>query len=838
MQCYFCMDLTKQMHNIQYIIFSILNCLKAKTKILLLLMFLSSIAHSQGKKILNITKADKAPKIDAFPNDDVWQNAEEAKDFIQFRPAMGLKEKEHQKSIVKMSYDDNAVYFLAYLHDKPEDILKQFTIRDDFGSADFFLIAVNPNNDAQNDTEFVVFSSGTQADAIASPTSGEDFGWNAVWESAVRIVDDGWIVEIKIPYAALRFSNQEVQTWGINFHRRIRKDNSQYSWNPIDMTKGNIGLYHGEIHGIKNISPPTRLSFYPFTSGLSRRFDGKTSTDISIGMDVKYGLSENFTLDATLIPDFSQVGFDNVELNLGPFEQQFSEQRQFFTEGIDLFSKGNLFYSRRIGNKPSHYPEIDDANEELTEFPNSVKVLNAIKVSGRTKKGLGVGIFNAITKKTEATIENYNTNETRKEVVEPLSNYNILVVDKQFNKNSSVSLINTNVTRSGHFRDANVTAGLFNITNKANKLSIEGGIKMSNISDFDFNETGFSGELELNEIEGKHRYGVEYRFSDDKFDINDMGIQRRNNYTNASAYYMYRIFEPTKRLNNFHFRSWVNYRSLFKPGTYTGNEIGINVMATNKKLLTYGVHIEGNVGKQYDYWEPRTEGRYFTYKNEFSTRGFISTNYNKKFSLNARGGFFTLFDPDRDVFYTFIDISPRIRFNDKFSLRYSIDYNKGKGGRGYVTTLDDNIIFGQRKQQTIENSISANYNFDSFHALNLTFRNYWSTVTYKDDLFVLNEDGSLDSGLGYNVGNIDYNPNVNFNTWNLDFRYTWQFAPGSLLSALYRNSLFNYDEASEETYVNSLNILFDQPIEHIFSLRLVYYIDYNNIKSILKKKNT
>ena len=89
-------------------------------------------------------------------------------------------------------------------------------------------------------------------------------------------------------------------------------------------------MYHGELTGIENIKPPTRLSFYPFASSVIKRFDGETTDDYSLGLDVKYGITENFTLDATLIPDFSQAGFDNVRLNLGPFEQQFSEQRQFF----------------------------------------------------------------------------------------------------------------------------------------------------------------------------------------------------------------------------------------------------------------------------------------------------------------------------------------------------------------------------------------------------------------------------------------------------------------------------------------------------------------------------
>ena len=192
-----------------------------KHSAIILLLFVCSIVLAQEKKSLIIKRVDNAPKIDGVLDDEAWVNAYEAKDFTQFRPEMGVKELAHQKTIVKMVYNDNAIFISAYLHDKPEDIMKQFTSRDNFGQADFFLVAINPNNDAQNDTELVVFSSGTQADAVASPSSGEDFGWNAVWDSAVKIVEDGWIVEMKIPYSVLRFSNKEVQTWGNSVPQKV-----------------------------------------------------------------------------------------------------------------------------------------------------------------------------------------------------------------------------------------------------------------------------------------------------------------------------------------------------------------------------------------------------------------------------------------------------------------------------------------------------------------------------------------------------------------------------------------------------------------------------------------
>jgi len=320
---------------------------------LLVFSFCYIITFAQEKKTLNITRTTSAPKIDGILDDESWKNVEEAKDFIQFDPEMGVKETHETRTVVKITYDDDAIYVGAYLYDNPKDIMRQLTRRDDFGQSDFFGFILNPNNDGQNNTEFFVFSSGVQADAIESPGIGEDFGWNAVWESAVKIVDDGWIVEMKIPYRTLRFSNQEVPTWGLQIHRHYRRNRSQFTWNPIDITKGNVGIYNGQLKGLTNLDPPTRLTFYPFVSGIVNTYDGDTETQFNAGMDLKYGITENFTLDATLIPDFSQAGFDRVELNLGPFEQTFSEQRQFFTEGVDLFTKGDLFFSRRVGNEPS-----------------------------------------------------------------------------------------------------------------------------------------------------------------------------------------------------------------------------------------------------------------------------------------------------------------------------------------------------------------------------------------------------------------------------------------------------------------------------------------------------
>jgi len=791
---------------------------------------------AQEKKSLQITRTETSPKIDGILDEAIWATAEEAVEFTQFRPDVGVKDTEANKTVVKMTYGDQALYVAAYLYDDPSLIMKQLSSRDNFGQADFFGFVINPNNDAQNDTEFFVFASGTQADAIANPNIGEDFGWNAVWDSAVKINDDGWVVEMKIPYRCLRFDNNNLETWGVQFHRRFRRDESQYTWNPIDITKGNIGLYHGEIKGLANLEPPVRLAFYPFVSTVQRSFDGDHESNFNAGLDVKYGITENFTLDATLIPDFSQARFDNVTLNLGPFEQTFSEQRQFFTEGVDLFNKGNLFFSRRVGGAPSTSANVGE-NEELIDSPQTVKVLNAVKVSGRTKKGLGLGVFNSITESTNATIRNVLTGDTRQVEIEPFTNYNILVADQQFNGNSSIGLINTNVFRTGSFRDANVTGIVANISNKRNTYNIRGDIKMSNVNDGGETKTGYSSFIFVRKAHGNLRYSFDHRYADTKYDINDIGLQFRNNFNNFGVDASYRIFEPTEKWNRYAIGTYVNYTRLADPSTFTGFGFGFWANGTTKKLLSIGANLNLRPGRQFDYFEPRREGSFFVTKNSVNTNGWFNTNSNKRLSLNAYSGIETFIDEERDYVNYWIGFRPRFRVNDKFSLSYGFDREYYTGDRGYTTQVDDDVIFGDRKRVEIEHTFNTSYNFNPYNTLALTLRNYWGTVEYDNQLFSLQEDGSVTTSTGYTKENIPNNPDINFSTWNFDLSYSWQFAPGSFITALYRNQLFNFDNAARDSYLDSIGTLFDQPITHVFSVKVQYFLDYNQIPALFKGKN-
>jgi hypothetical protein len=385
--------------------------------ILLFFAIISTFDSYGQRKNLQAKSISENISIDGKLNEAIWNTAPVATDFLMLEPDNGRPISPNKKTDVRILYNNDAIYVAAILYDdEPQKILKELTQRDNFGTADHFGIFINGFNDGQQDFRFFVSSSGVQMDCLATE-GGEDYSWDAIWDSEVSITEYGWVVEMKIPYAALRFSNDEKQTWGLNFYREIKRDRQKYTWNLIDMKIGAALPQTGQLEGIENIKPPTRLFFIPYSSFYVENNKEGTDNKFKAGMDIKYGINDSFTLDAILVPDFGQTKYDNVVLNLGPFEQQFNENRPFFTEGTDLFNKGNLLYSRRIGGSPSTYLYSSDENV-IASNPSTVNLINAIKISGRTSSGLGIGVLNAVTEKTYGTLRNAQTNETTRVVVE------------------------------------------------------------------------------------------------------------------------------------------------------------------------------------------------------------------------------------------------------------------------------------------------------------------------------------------------------------------------------------------------------------------------------------
>lgn len=811
-----------------------------KTLIFVLTFFVafSSIAQENiSKKEYTASKISTPPKIDGLLDDPIWKELPVLGDFVMMNPEDGTPERTTHKTTAQIAYDDDAVYVAIKMYDnEPNRILRQFSQRDNLNAQfDWIGVIFNTYNNDVNETKFLVSSSGTLADAT-SQNGRDDWSWSTVYQAEISFDSGGWNAEFKIPYAALRFPDQPNQLWGLQFFRRIQHLNETYSWNYVNRNKGYESQYVGVLKGIKDISPPTRLSFYPFTAVNQEFFDGDNETTFSAGMDVKYGISDSFTLDATLIPDFGQAKFDDVSLNLGPFEQIFSENRQFFTEGTEIFNKGNLFYSRRIGGRAIGYNDVEDhldADEIIIDNPDNVKLLNSIKLSGRTKDGLGIGFFNSITQKTEAVLKDTLTNTNRKIVTEPLANYNVLVLDQQFGNNSSISLVNTNVTRNGHFRDANVSALVFDINNQKNSFNFSGQGTVSQILDPEGDKIGFAQRFSFNRIKGRFRYSLSNELATEDYNINDMGISREMNFNNYRAELSYQNIEPTKKLNRYRINGGFGHDRRLTPNIFVSNRFWLNLFGVTKDRVAFGGRINGR-GKMKDYYEPRTEDRFLLREGNIRGELWISTDFRKKFAWEATINNRQWFETDQNNL--FLRFEPRYRFSDNFTLIYEIKNWFGNNTLGYVNKIDDDIIIAQRDQINLTNTISGSYNFNSKQALSLSFRNFWAKANYKDNqYFILENNGELRP--------IDYdaeanNHNTNFNIWNFDLTYNWRFAPGSEAVLLYRQQIFNQDEFASANINESFSNLFSQPIQHIFSLKVVYFLDYNDAKKWFKKTNS
>ena len=776
------------------------------------------VIAQENRKNIEALRVNNKPKIDGILNENVWKKALIAKDFRMWRPGNGDKIPNAYDTQVKVIYDDEAIYFGAYMKDpSSRDIAMQFGARNSFPQADFFGIIINPYDDKITEFEFFIMSTGVQADAISVEDS-EDESWNQVWDSAVKIVEDGWIVEVQIPYAALRFPKKEIQNWGLNFHRKIRKTNEQYSWNFIDKSKGLRSQQSGLLKNLKNLKPPLRLSLTPYTFFEVQNENQITNTRFSAGMDLKLGLSDSYTLDAVLVPEFGQVAFDEDILILSPFEQQFSENRAFFTEGTNLFSIGDLFYSRRIGQVPNL---VDIGSTKVyDDLPNGIPLLNALKISGRGKKGLGVGVFNAITEKTMTSVTDITTQNRETIEISPLTNFNVLVLDQQFNKNSSISFVNTNVLRAGDFKDANVSALVLNLIN-SNNYFLTASSKLSINND----EKGFASAIKIGKRSGTYQFEYTNEINDNSFEINDLGFQLNNNFHHNTANVSYRIFEPTKHFNTFDVSLNTTIKSLYKPSIYVGNEVSLSSTMTTKKQSFISALLMANIGSQKDfrYKSLIVDNTYFKTPTQLGFGTQLNSDLRKKFNYIAKGFYSNQIGNNTSTLELLIN--PSIRISNKWAFSYEYNYTKRKNERGYVNTIENDNIFGNRLVETFENSIQSTYYMNTDMFIDFSLRHFWTPVTYDNTFFDLQSNGEL---LANDYQN---NHDLNYNSWNVNLNFFWQFAPGSQLVAQYRNTIKNTGNNSTLSFNDNFSTLFAQPTISNFSIKILYYLDVNRLRN-------
>ncbi len=837
-------------------------------KFILIIVFkgIFLFAFSQSNPSAKQTKAlriENTIRIDGQLDEIEWQNAGVAKEFINYNPNPGAAS--FQKSEVRVLYDDKAIYVGANLYDtNPDSILRQLSQRDDIGITDWFGIVLDPYRDGLNGVGFVVTSAGVQFDTKYSALGGESNGgfsvlggdknWDAVWQSKTTFTNNGWVAEIKIPYSAIRFPKTESQVWSVNFARMIRRKREESFWNEVKPEQAGLLNQAGTITDIQNIKSPVRLSATPYIVTYLENYYDNTATkstwgrSFNAGLDVKYGINDAFTLDMTLIPDFGQAQSDNNVLNLSPFEVKFEERRQFFTEGTELFNKGDLFYSRRVGGLPIRYfdayDNVVDSLEEVVENPTVSQLYNATKISGRTNKGLGIGVFNAVSQRTFATIKNLENGSTRKFETSPLTNYNVFVLDQNLINNSYVTLINTNVWRSGLTYDANVTGTEFSLKNKANSYAIDGGGAISQkyisasetVSNQDSVGLGYKYDLEFSKTSGNFKYALNYNVISRYYDPNDLGFLFRPNVQAYEAALNYNIYESFGNFNGFRTSLSFYYSHLQDPNVFNDFAINWSTFLVTKNFLGFGINGRIEPFETYDYYDPRSTdfSRYYAYPTNVTVGGFISTDYRKTWAYDSRVNFRNFETKGR---YTFdINFSPRIRASDKLFFLLSLNNITISDDVGYVSPnekaigfesiKEDEIIYSVRDQIVFDNRISVDYIFTNNMSLNFRVRHYWTKLDY-NSFHLLGKDGLLYetpyTGKNVNGNNLH---NGSYNIFNIDLVYQWRFAPGSDVFFVWKNSISNDTPDIGKNYFTNLEELLEAPQTNSFSIKVIYYLDY------------
>ncbi len=338
-------------------------------------------------------------------------------------------------------------------------------------------------------------------------------------------------------------------------------------------------------------------------------------------------------------------------------------------------------------------------------------------------------------------------------------------------------------------------------------------------------------EVDIRDIKGNFRWRVGHDLANTTFDNNDLGLARRNNYNNVNVGLSYEIFQPTPIFNRYRISLRGRHQRLYDPAVRVGETYDLNTIFVLPSRLAFGLNFDYNSSYS-DYFEPRAPGRFVIFEDNLGSDFFISSDFRKKFAYDLTGSYTSHFENPRRRWS--MSASPRYRFSDRFFVRFSSNYSRRMNNVGYVTQTAVDIYLGQRDITQLENTFRASYNFDPYKAINLSFRNFWSTVDYADNrYFRLKRDGTL-SPAAYNLSLND--PNTNFNIWNFDLSFSWRFAPGSEAVLLYRNQIFQQSGKSDLGYTTSLSELFAQPVQHTISLRVVYFVDYAQLKFLFKSK--
>lgn len=729
-------------------------------------------------------------ELDGQLSEDIWQQAPVATQFTQRRPSDGSRAT--QKTEIRVLYDNSHLYVGIIAYDSSPDSIKAPLFRRDGNEAsDWVYVSFDSYNDKRTAFTFGVNPRGVQQDVLLYDDTNEDMLWDAVWEAKTQVIANGWTAEMKIPLSQLRFSsNDPEQEWGINFQRKISRNGETSFWAPTSQDETGIVSKFGQLNGISNLEKPRRLEVIPYVSAdLTRVPSSNTSNPYfsrnelggNIGGDLKYGLTSDLTLTATINPDFGQVEADPAVINLTANENFFSEKRPFFLEGNDIFQFGNTktysrmgnpatFYSRRIGRAPQGNANRAGVNAQYVDSPDLTTIAAAAKVSGKTQKGWSIGFLDAYTLDEQA---NYTMPSGGEESfrVEPATNYMVGRAKKDFNSGNTYiggfgSAVNRSINgtyfddflRSSaylagadfehNFNNRNwITSGAISFSSihgseNAIQLAQTSPVRYYNRVDseklsVDPNKTsltGFATELSIQKRGGDDNWLTSLTYSEVSpgYEANDLGFQNRSNYRAMNGGLIYRETDPKRvqYFENFLFKGngW-NY-----DGDLISNWIVHGGHVRFENLWNINYNLQWNMNQ---YMDAITRGGPVMKRpNDLSLNMNVNSNPNNKVSFNIgtyqRQDIAREFDNNVWMGVTFLPttflqltISPQFNYQndtDQFVTRVT-DANA-------THTYGSRYVFADIKQRTLMTSIRLNWTFSTTMSLQTYIRPFISSGEY------------------------------------------------------------------------------------------------------------
>jgi hypothetical protein len=831
------------------------------------------------KKVYEAYRVDVPPVINGVFDDEAWQQGNWTGDFTQLEPYADRPPS--QSTEFKVAFDDMNLYIAVKALDSAPDSITNRMSRRDHADGDMVFVIFDSYHDLRTGFIFGVSSAGVRFDMIQSNNGrNEDTTWDPIWLAKAQMHDWGWGAEMKIPFTQLRFNKNSESVWGFEVARQIFREDELSLWHPIP--RNAPGLIHamGELDGLQEIEPRKQLDLTPYGVATLNTYESEegnpyadgSDVKFNVGLDGKIGVTNNLTLDFTINPDFGQVEADPSEVNLSAFETYFPEQRPFFIEGANITSfnvglgdgdvgNDNLFYSRRIGRRPQGYPSLDDG--EYASVPKFTRILGAAKLTGKTEKGWSVGIIEALTADTKATIDQEAIE--RKETIEPLTNYSLARVQKDFNEGNSIiggaitstirrldgtgmDYLHKNATSAGvdftqYFKERNysLNAALYmsNVQGSTEAISItqQSSARYFQRPDADyveFDETrtalsGVGGKIEFGKIGGNWNWQFLNVFKSPGLELNDMGFMQLSDNVLSVLWTGYNFTEPFSVFRSLRLNTSVHMSNDFG-GQITGIGNEYNVNASFKNFWRSG--IGGGFGSHQVSNRMLRGGPSMHLPNEGRVRYNIMSDDRKAIS----GGFFGNVSWGTEAYYNRVSYTVFLTVRPMNTLSISLlpSYSHNENELQYVSQTDMNgdarYIFGTIDQKVLSMSLRINFNITP----DLTIQ-YWGQpftasgdysdlkmitdskadqftnryhiytsdqISLEDNIYLVDEDVD---------GNLDYgfeNPDFTWDEWLSNLVIRWEFMPGSTAYLVWSQTRNSYTQDGTFDVWENMNLMF------------------------------